>query len=514
MSLRKTEAACLTDILRGKAMSIGLSKSKYTRGVQCPKMLWMERHMPEQFDESVMNEAILQTGSVVGDLAMEYYGDFVEIPFDPSNWDGMIARTRGLVTAGTPSVCEATFSHDGNLCMVDILRVEPDGVHIVEVKSSTHVNDIYYHDMAYQTWVLMQCGLNVKSVSLMHLNNQYVRQGELDLHQLFVVEDCSDEVFCMVDEVGERVADLKSMMAQELEPGIPIGTQCKKPYECGYRGWCWRHVPKPSVFDLKGIWMSKALDLVAVGIVSLEDAAREGVRLNPRQQVQLDCEAQGLDEIIDRGAVAEFLDGLSFPLYFLDFETMQPAIPPFDGVKPYQQIPTQYSLHVLRSADAELEHYEFLADAHGDPRRSVAEHLVADIPQGVCSLAYNMGFEKGRIRELAEAFPDLAPHLLDIAEHMRDLEVPFAKGWYYARAMGGSSSIKVVLPALFPDDPELDYHALEGVHNGSEAMNAFEAMASMSPEEEAVTREQLLRYCELDTLAMVKIWQKLCEVVA
>ena len=495
-------------------MSMGLSKSKYTRGVQCPKMLWMERHMPEQFDESVMNEAILLTGSAVGDVAMGYYGDYVEIPFDPSDWDGMIARTRELVAAGTPVVCEATFSYDYNLCMVDILRVEPDGVHIVEVKSSTHLNDIYYHDMAYQTWVLKNCGLNVKSVSLMHLNNQYVRRGELDLQQLYVVEDCTDEVFGMLDEVGERVDAIKEIAGHDQEPDIGIGLQCKNPYECGYRGWCWRHLPGPSVFDLNRMQQKKAFDLINRGIVSLEDAASAGVATSVRQQVQVDCVAEGVDEVIDRRGVAAFLDTLSFPLYFLDFETMQPAIPPFDGVRPYQQIPTQYSLHVLRSADAKLEHYEFLADAHGDPRRSVAEHLVADIPEGVCSLAYNMGFEKGRIRELASAFPDLSDHLLDIADNMCDLLVPFSKGWYYARAMGGSNSIKAVLPALFPNDPELDYHALEGVHNGSEAMNAFEAMADMSPEEEAITREQLLRYCELDTLAMVKIWQKLREAIA
>ena len=363
-------------------MGVLLSKSRYTKGVQCPKMLWMDLHMPEQFDQSVMNEAVLKTGSEVGDVAMGYYGHYVEIPFNPSDWESMIARTRELVSAGTPIVCEATFAYDGNLCMVDILRVEPDGVHIVEVKSSTHINDIYYHDMAYQTWVLMRCGLNVKSVSLMHLNNQYVRQGELDLQQLFVVEDCTDEVLAMQDEVGECIADLKSVAAQDGEPDVGIGLQCKNPYECGYRGWCWRHLPKPSVFDLNRIQMRKGLELAERGIVSFEDAAEAGVATNARQQVQIACDLEGAEEIIDREGVARFLDTLSFPLYFLDFETMQPAIPPFDGVRPYQQIPTQYSLHVLRSADAELEHFEFLADAHGDPRSEVAEHLVADIPMG------------------------------------------------------------------------------------------------------------------------------------
>ena len=224
-------------------------------------------------------------------------------------------------------------------------------------------------------------------------------------------------------------------------------------------------------------------------------------------------EMQGLDGIVDVAALRRFLDDLSFPLYFLDFETFQPAIPLFDGTKPYQQIPTQYSLHVLKSPNSELEHYEYLAEAGTDPRRSVAEHLVIDIPHGVCTLAYNMGFEKGRISELASTFPDLADRLIAINEGMRDLIVPFRNGDYYVRAMGGSNSIKAVLPALFPNDPKLDYHSLEGVHNGSEAMNAFEAMVNMDADQIAITREQLLRYCELDTFAMVRIWEKLVSAV-
>ena len=176
---------------------MNLSKSRYTRGVQCPKMLWMEQHMPDEFDPSVMNEAVLKTGNEVGDLAMGYYGPFVEVPFDDTDYDGMIARTQELLDEGTPNIAEATFSYDGNLCMVDILRVEPDGVRIVEVKSSTHINEIYYHDMAFQTWVLSMLGLNVKSVSLMHLNGAYVRHGALDLQQLFTPEDCTSAVMAM-----------------------------------------------------------------------------------------------------------------------------------------------------------------------------------------------------------------------------------------------------------------------------------------------------------------------------
>ena len=494
-------------------MGIGLSKSRYTKGIQCPKMLWMDAHMRDKFDESVMNQAVLDTGSKVGDVAMGYYGDFVEVPYDRLTYSGMIALTKELLDAATPIICEATFSFDGNLCMLDILRVEPDGVHIVEVKSSTHINDIYYHDMAYQAWVLTHCRLNVKSVSLMHLNNRYVRQGELDLQQLFTVEDCTEEVFAMLGDVDEMIPYLKDYASRDDEPEFDIGAQCKNPYECGYRGWCWRHVPKPSVFDLNRMPIKKALGYYEDGIESIGDLVEAGIRLNNRQHVQAKAESMDLDEIVDKAAVSRFLDDLNFPLYFLDFETFQPAIPLFDGTKPYQQIPTQYSLHVLQSPDAELEHYEFLAEAGADPRRAVAEHLVDDIPPGVCTLAYNMGFEKGRINELANAFPDLADRLLAINDSMRDLIVPFRSGDYYVRAMGGSNSIKAVLPALFPNSLELDYHVLEGIHNGSEAMDAFARLTEMDHEEAVRTREQLLRYCELDTLAMVRIWEKLTSAV-
>ena len=449
--------------------------------------------------------------SIEGVQGIYRFGDYVEVPFDPQGFSAMAATTRELLDAATPVVCEATFACDGCLCMVDILLTEPDGVRLVEVKSSTCMSDIYLHDMAFQTWVLRRCGFNVKSAVLMHLNNQYVRRGELDLRQLFAVEDCTELVFAMQPEVGAAVERLKAMAEQPDEPPIACGAHCKKPYECGYCGWC--ELPTPNVFDLSRMQMKKGLELLDRGIVSFQDLLDHKVKLNGRQAVQVRCEVEGLDTVIDRKAVTGFLDGLSFPLYFLDFETFQPAVPPFDGVHPYQQIPTQYSLHVLREPGGGLEHYEFLAEAGTDPCRSVAEHLVADIPMGACTLAYNMTFEKGRISELAAAFPDLAEHLLAINAGMDDLLKPFSSGAYYARAMGGSNSIKRVLPALFPDDSELDYHSLDGVHNGSEAMAVYADLVNMASEEAARTRENLLRYCELDTYAMVKIWQKLVEAV-
>lgn len=172
----------------------------------------------------------------------------------------------------------------------------------------------------------------------------------------------------------------------------------------------------------------------------------------------------------------------------------------------------QYSLHYIEHEGGELKHTEFLAYPGADPRRALAEQLCKDIPKGVCTTAYNMGFEKGRIKGLAEIFPDLADHLMDIHDHIEDLMIPFQKKYYYTKAMQGSYSIKYVLPALFPDDPTLDYHNLEGVHNGSEASATFKKMANMDKPELETYRKYLLKYCGLDTFAMVKVWEKLNEV--
>ena len=199
-------------------------------------------------------------------------------------------------------------------------------------------------------------------------------------------------------------------------------------------------------------------------------------------------------------------------MYFLDFETFQPAIPKFDGTKPYMQIPFQYSLHIQDCKGAEPEHREFLAKEGTDPRRSLAEKLCEDIPLDVCTLAYNMKFEKMIIKSLAEEFADLAPHLMNIYENIKDLMVPFEKKYYYDRAFEGSYSIKYVLPAMCPNDPELNYHNLDGIHNGGEAMAAFDGLEKRSPEEVAQIRKNLLAYCRLDTLAMVKILEKLDDI--
>ena len=487
-----------------------LSKSKYCSAVQCPKMLWLFKNMPDKCDDSCMNPTVLANGNEVGDIAMGLYGEYTEVPYDEPG--KMIMETADLISANVPVIAEASFALNGLFCSVDILLNHGDKrVSIVEVKSSSRIRDIYITDVAYQYHVLEGLGIRVEKASIAHIDTSYVRHGDLEPDKLFMISDVTDEVREEQAEVQRMLSFLEGYMSRTSEPCDSIGEQCFSPYQCGFFHYCGRDLPSPSIFDIDGIQIRTKLANYNKGIISFEDILSADV-LKPDRMLQVEHELKTLPPLIDVTSIACFLKGFSFPLYFLDFESFQPAIPIFDDSSPYEQIPFQYSLHYIWKAGGELKHREYLADAGHDPRRSLAEQLCLDIPRGVCTVAYNMAFEKARIKRLAELCPDLSEHLMDIHDHMVDLMVPFKRRWYYNKAMKGSYSIKYVLPALFPDDPELDYSNLDGVHNGTEASAAFEKMASMTPEERDKCRDDLLKYCCLDTLAMVKIWQKLTRL--
>ena len=491
-------------------MSVHLSKSKYCSAVQCPKMLWLSKNMPEELDNSVFNEIVLETGNEVGDLAMGLFGAYTEVPF--GDLSQMIEQTKQLIDRGTAVIAEASFAYEGAFCSVDILKnLGNDHVEMYEVKSSTSVHEIYLDDTAYQRYVLTKLGYHVEKVCVVHINNEYVRHGDLNLDQLFRIIDVTDITASKLDEVGQRIASIDRYMQQTAEPDDDIGEQCFSPYPCGFFAHCTKHLPKPNVFDLARVRTSKKIECYRKGIISFADL-NVCDAFTSTQYKQIEHELYNYPPYIDKKAIRDFLSTLSYPLYFLDFESFQPAVPLYDNSRPFEQIVFQYSLHYIEHEGAELKHKEYLAYPGSDPRRELAEHLCADIPMNVCTTAYNMGFEKGRIRDLAKLYPDLADHLMNIHDNIKDLMLPFQRKQYYTKAMQGSYSIKYVLPAVFPDVPALDYHNLEGVHNGGEASAAFKNMAKMDKEQLEKYRGYLLKYCGLDTFAMVKIWEKLLEV--
>ena len=489
-----------------------LSKSRYCSGVQCPKMLWLKKYLPEEFDDSVMNQAILDNGNEVGDLAMGLFGDYTEVPFD-ENLGNMIDETQRLLDEGVENICEASFSFNGCFCSVDILKNKGNKhVEIYEVKSSTEVHDPYQHDVAYQNYVMTKLGFIVDGVYLVHIDNSYVRHGEIELDKLFHIEDMTETADSLFNDVESNISRIAEIMEEKDEPEKELGEYCFAPYECGFFGHCSAYLPKPNVFDLSGVQRRTKFKCLRAGMASFEDLLGDGKLVNDKAIQQIRHELQDLPASVDSMAIEEFMRTLSYPLYFLDFESYNPAIPKYDDSHPYEQICFQYSLHYIEKEGGELKHKEFLAYPGEDPRRKLCERLCADIPLNVCTLAYNMTFEKTRIKEMAALYPDLRDHLMNIFDNMKDLMVPFRERKYYCRAMEGSYSIKYVLPALFPDDPDLDYHNLEGVHNGSEASATFQRMDKMPKDELEEYRKHLLKYCGLDTYAMVKVWEKLREV--
>ena len=491
-------------------MNYNISKSRYCSAVQCPKILWLKKNIPDAFDASVMNQAVLDTGLAVGDLAMGLFGEYVEVPF--GDLGDMVSKTKQLIEANTPVIAEASFSTDGLFCSVDILKVfSANTVELYEVKSSTSVHDIYYHDAAFQCYVLNKLGYNVRSCNIVHINNQYERHGDINIHELFTIEDITTDAMLLRRDVESNIDEIREYMKQEQEPADDIGEHCFAPYACGFFGYCSRHLPTPNIFNVAGARTTTKFKCYRRGIVSFEDLNTCDL-LSGAQYKQIEHELFNYPPYIDKESIRGFMKNISYPLYFLDFESFQPAIPLYDYSRPYEQIVFQYSLHYIECEGGELKHKEFLAYPGEDPRRKLAEQLCLDIPLNVCTTAYNMGFEKGRIRGLAEIFPDLSKHLMNIHDNIVDLMIPFQKKWYYCKAMQGSYSIKYVLPALFPDDPALDYHNLEGVHNGGEASEVFAKMANMTEDEIETMRGHLLKYCGLDTFAMVKVWEKLKEI--
>ena len=326
----------------------------------------------------------------------------------------------------------------------------------------------------------------------------------LILIKLFNIESLLPHAVENIDWVDEEVERLKAVVAQESIPNIDIGLQCKDPYQCSFIGHCWNHIPENSVFDISRMYMTKKFDLYDAGIISLDDIP-EDLSLPGSQQLQIDSYKSG-ETIIENIAIEEFLSEIEYPLYFMDFESFQPAVPLFDKSKPYQQIPFQYSLHYQKNIESKLEHKEFLAEAGPDPRIPFIEQLLSDTSSSGQIVVYNKSFEIMILNGIANDFPEYKNEIDERIERIIDLMIPFQKKWYYSPEMQGSYSIKKVLPALVP---ELSYETLD-IGDGGSASVAYETLLEETDMIKIVeVRKNLLDYCKLDTLAMVEILERL-----
>ena len=489
---------------------MALSKSQYIRGLQCHKSLWLYKNNPElRKTADQQTESLFNTGYTVGELAKELFPHGVAIAFDASNFKGMIEKTKGLIANGTEVIYEATFSENGIFAMVDILVKNGDAWDMYEVKASTQVKEVHTNDTAIQ-WYALSHTLNLHKAYIVHINNQYIRKGALDVKALFSVEDTTERVIDKQENIKAELLKMERMLDGDV-PDIDIGKHCDDPYSCDFSSHCWKHVPKEnSVFDISYA-MGKQWTLYYQGILSIDDVP-EDFSFGKNATLQI-AQHKSQEVIINKPKIKAFLDTIKYPINFFDFETFQNAIPRFDNQRPYAQMPFQYSLHILHE-DATLEHKEFLGDENSDPRELLAKQMLKDITPIGSIVAYSQGFEKGKIRDLAELLPTFRGDLLALNERFIDIAHPFQYKHYYHPKFNGRYSIKIVLPTLFPNDDALDYKKLGSIQNGGDAMDTFANLHLLKDKSKiAEIKKDLLAYCRLDTLAMVRIWEKLGKLI-
>jgi CRISPR/Cas system-associated exonuclease Cas4 (RecB family) len=485
-----------------------LSKSKIMSFRQCPKKLWLEIHHPELLKHSEASEANFQIGYQVGAIAQSIYdpqssGAVIDIKTE--GFQQALDRSKELLNSAIP-IFEAGFSSSGGLAFADIMMPdELDGIRawrMIEVKSSTSVKDYHRDDVAVQTYIAKASGILLKSISLAHIDSSWTYPGNLEYSGLLVEEDLTQETLARGEEVKSWISQAQKVI-QEEEPATKIGDHCNTPFDCGFYEYCGRHEVKAEypLNWLPRLGLKKVNELLENGINDLREVPDQF--LNSTQKLVRDHTKNNTVYFDSKGA-SKSLSGLPLPAYFLDFETIQFAVPIWKGTRPYQQITFQFSLHILNENQT-LEHAEFLDLSAEDPSQNFATSLLNFCGTDGPIFVYNAGFETARIRELAERYPELKDQLLAINERVVDL-LPIARNYYYHPSQQGSWSIKKVLPALVP---ELSYENLDGVKDGGMAMNAYlEAIhPSTSSERKTIINRQLLEYCKLDTYAMVKLWQ-------
>ena len=487
-----------------------LSKSTFIRGLQCEKSLFLYKHHYRLKDPPLFSlQAVFDQGTNIGILAQELFPNGADA--SPENHFKMVesvAKTLDFISQGETIIYEATFLYNDVLAALDILVKDEDGWKAYEVKSSTKVSETYIKDAAIQYYTITNSGVDLIDISIVHINNQYTKDGELDIHQLFTIESVYDQVLEFLPRIPNEVSRLKNVIESPEVPNVNIGNHCSDPYDCDFKGTCWKHIPDYSVFNISRLKKDKKFDLYNQGIITLDQIDLGRTDLNPNQVLQVQSEVDGTT-YIDKNEIRNFTNRLNYPLYYLDFETIGPAVPKYNGSRPYQQLVFQYSLHIQESSTSVIGHREYLADPSQDPRIGFIEQLIQDCGTSGDILVYNIGFERGKLNDLIEVFSEYSSQLRGIVNRLKDLMIPFQQKWYYTPEMRGSYSIKYVLPALAP---ELSYNDLD-IKEGGTASNTFLAMVNGSFEGDVKkTRRQLLEYCELDSYAMVKILEVLLAI--
>lgn len=490
-----------------------LSKSDFLKYQTCPSYFWLWKHkrelVPAEDEEEVAKQR-LEQGNEVERYARQLFpdGKLVEGHNEKAK-----AITESMVKDGATTLFQATVITDnGLLAMADVLQRDEanDGWILYEVKSTNSIKKEHYSDITFQRVAFETAGYNITGTKIVHMNKDYVRgHGEIDHEKLLLVTDVGDEVAELIDVIRQQIGDALERMNDMTEPK---GCSCRllsRGKHCPTFAYFNPDIPEYSVFDITRMQGKKLASLVDDEIFNLADVP-DDFKLTPPQAKQVQVAKSG-EPIIDTAGIALMLDELSYPLYFLDYESISTALPMFSRCHPYQQVPFQYSLHVLREAGGELEHYEYLStDSSTNPIEELISTMRDHIGDTGSVIVWHKSFEVGRNKEMATLYPEHADFLHGVNDRVFDLKDIFAKQLYVHPDFKGSCSIKAVLPVLVP---EHSYKDLDIQKGDVAAVRWFDAVTgAVGPDEANKTYDDLLKYCRLDTLAMVEIYNHLMSV--
>ena len=487
-----------------------LSKSKYLSGLQCSRLLWHyfnAKHEIPPVDTGT--QAIFDQGHQVGALAKTLYPDGIEVAEGEYDYYIVDEESGKLIEKRVP-LFEPGFIYRNTFARADILHpIGRKGWEIIEVKSTTSVKEVNIHDLALQWYVYEGAGLKIKRCGILHLDNSYVRKGAIKPSKLFKLQDTTRDVKKLVPGVEKKARSMSRVIGESSAPVVPIGLHCGDPYDCPLTEKCFAFLPDHNPLTLYRLSPAKAFGMIHDGRMDLRNLD-DKIDFSDRQQIQIKS-LRSRRAHSNPEAIREFLETLEYPVYFLDFETINPAIPLFDGTCPFQQVPFQFSLHVQESPGARPVHTGFLADGRDDPRPAFLKQLRAVLGSKGSIVTYNESFEKNVLRRAAEAFPEFRTWEGRLEKRMIDLLAPFRAFSYYHYNQFGSASIKAVLPVL----TGRSYEGM-AISDGGQASREFLRVTfadGIAEEEKKTVRRTLEEYCALDTLAMVEIVEKLREMV-
>lgn len=486
-----------------------ISKSDYLLYLKHPAWLWLKKHDKDKLPPIDDNtQAVFDAGNLFEGYAERLFDNGIRLGFtDYASYLALPEQSMEAILGGAKTIFQARFEAGQLTCICDAIQVVGDKtVDLFEIKSSTSAKPEHIPDLAFQTHVLQESGFTVRNIAVVHVNNEYVRHGDVKPRELCGVTDVTGKVNAELETTRQRIQDALTVVQEPTLPNISlshVGNGSFGDWLTIYRSLT--NPPKDSIYDLCGLNARKADDLESAGITMLADIPDDFL-LSPKQNLQVRAAKLG-QPLITPEPIKQLLGSFIYPLYFLDCETLAGVVPPFDGTRPYQQIPFQYSLHILDSPDSQLRHEEYLHRDSTNPCKQIAEALRSHIGDSGTVLAWNMGFEKSCNSTLAGEVPELRDFLLSLNERMNDLMIPFAKGWYVDKDFMGSASIKKVLPVLIP---HLSYMEL-GIHDGASAQRLW--MQAVIDGKDSIDRQvlfaDLIEYCKLDTLAMVEIFNML-----